>query len=602
MAEQIKMSDIRAKFPMYADMSDENLLLGLRKKFYADIPLKQFVNRIEFDTTADPAEGMSGTDKFLAGAGKAFTDLARGAGQMVGMVDREDVAASRKRDAPLMRTGAGMAGNVTGNIAALLPSALIPGASTIPGAALIGGATGLLAPSVSTQETLTNTALGGVLGPASVLAGRAVGATARAGKALFEPFTKSGQEKVAARTLQQFASDPTRAAANLRSARELVPGSRPTMAQAADDPGLAQLERTLQNNPETGGMLAEQYASQRAARLGAVKDVAGTDDYYNAIKEGRDIFAREDYAKAMSSGIDAKMADALSPQLESLMRRPAIKQAAAMAKRLAANSDEELTDFGTVRGLDWLKKGLDAQIDRAVNPANALGKSELRALLDTKRDLMSVIEDIAPAYKEANENFAKMSGQINSMDVARGLQQKFEPALARYGANTREHAGAYASALESAKESVKRQTGLNKNIDQVMPRDDVRMLENVARDLGRKAKADDMGRAVGSNTAQNLAAQNLLRRSLGPTGLPQSWAESNLLQGLLSPYTGVAKLAGAERAVMERLVQAGMDPQEAARLLLLAQQPSGAAQLGMSAQRYLPTAPLGGLLAYPAQQ
>jgi hypothetical protein len=601
MAEQVKMSDIRAKFPMYADVSDENLLIGLRRKFYADIPLKQFVNRIEFDTT-DATEGMSGGEKFLAGAGKAFTDVARGAGQMVGLVSRDDVAESRKRDAPLMRSGAGMAGNITGNIAALLPSAMVPGAATLPGAALIGAGTGLLAPSTSTGETLGNAALGGALGPASILAGRAIGATARAGKALFEPFTKGGQEKIAARTLQQFASNPQRAAQNLRGAKELVPGSVPTMAQAADDPGLAQLERTLQNNPETGPALAEHYASQRAARMAAVRDVAGTDDYYNAVKEGRDVFARADYKNAMDAGIDTQMADALRPQLESLMRRPAIKQAAATAKRLAANSDEALTDFGSIRGLDWLKKGLDDQINRAINNGSSIGKSELKSLLDTKRDLMAVIEDIAPAYKQANENFARMSGKINAMDVARGLQKKFEPALARYGANTREHADAYASALESAKESVKRQTGLNKSIDQVMPRDDVMMLENVARDLGRKSKADDMGRAVGSNTAQNLAAQNLLRRSLGPTGLPQSWAESNLLQGLLSPYTGVAKLAGAERAVMERLVQAGLDPEEAARLLLLAQQPSGAAALGMGAQRYLPTAPLGGLLANPGQQ
>jgi hypothetical protein len=587
---------------MYADVSDENLVIALRKKFYNDIPLKQFVNRIDFDTAYQPDEGMSGGEKFLAGAGKAFTDLARGAGQMVGAVSREDVAESRKRDAPLMKTGAGMAGNITGNVAALLPSAFIPGANTLAGAGAIGAATGLLAPSTSTGETLQNTAMGGVLGPASILAGRAVGATARAGKSLMEPFTKKGQEQIAARTLQQFASDPARAAANMRGTKELVPGSRPTMAQAADDPGLAQLERTLQNNPETGPLLAEQYANQRAARMGAVREIGGTDDYYNAIKEGRDVFAREDYTKAMAAGVDPDAAQMLKPQIDSLMRRPAMREAAATAKKLAANNDEALTDIGSIRGLDWLKKALDDKISRAMNIGSSIGKGELQALLDTKRDLMTVIEELAPAYKQANDNFAAMSGQINSMDVARGLQQKFEPALARYGANTREHAGAYASALESAKDSVKRQTGLNKPIDAVMPRGDVRMLDNVARDLGRKAKAEDMGRAVGSNTAQNLASQNLLRRTLGPTGLPQSWSESTFLQGLLAPYTGVAKLAGAERAVMDRLAHAALDPQEAAMLILLSQQPSRAAELGMAAQRYLPAAPLGGLLSYPAQQ
>jgi hypothetical protein len=37
-------------------------------------------------TPVDPTEGMSGPSKFLAGAGKAFTDIGRGVGQVAGMV------------------------------------------------------------------------------------------------------------------------------------------------------------------------------------------------------------------------------------------------------------------------------------------------------------------------------------------------------------------------------------------------------------------------------------------------------------------------------------------------------------------------------------
>ncbi len=118
-------------------------------------------------------------------------------------------------------------------------------------------------------------------------------------------------------------------------------------------------------------------------------------------------------------------------------------------------------------------------------------------------------------------------------------------------------------------------------------------LASFERDMGRAAKADDAGRAIGSNTAQNLAAQNLLRRTLGPTGLPQKWAESNALQAFLAPYTGVAKLAGSERALLDRLTKASMDPADAAGLLLMAQQPSKAGLLGNQAMRYLPAMPLG---------
>ena len=597
----ISVAQIRERFPMYGDVSDENLVLAVRRKFYSDIPLKQFLTAVEFEAP-DPTEGMSGTDKLLAGIGKGMTDVGRGVGQAFGAVSRGDVKAARKRDSALMNTGAGLTGNVVGNVAAMLPAALIPGAATIPGAAAIGGATGALAPSESTDETFKNIGMGGVLGPASILAGRALGSVAKGGKALLEPFTKSGQERIAARTLQQFATDPKKAVASIRSSRALVPGSAPTLAQAADDPGLAQLERTLQNNPETGGKLATRYSDQRAARMQAVQDVAGQQSYYDEIKAGRDLFAREDYAKAMSSGIDGDMADAIKPQIESLMRRPSIQQAKGVAKKLAAEQDINLSDFGSIEGLDYLKKALDNQITKAMTPGNAIGDAQLRSLLQTKGDLMKVLDDIAPAYKQANDNYAAMSRQVNSMDVARDLQKSMEPALARYGASTRELGQNYASALEKATASVKKQTGQHKSLSDVMPTNDIATLEGVARDMARKAKADDMGMARGSNTAQNLSAQNLLRRTLGPTGLPQSWAESSLLQGILSPYTGVAKLAGAEQRVMDELAGAALDPQEAMRLLLMASQPSRVDAAGRLMAPYLPLLPLSGLFAPPSQQ
>jgi hypothetical protein len=105
-------------------------------------------------------------DRGLAGTGKAFADLGRGAGQWIGLVDRADVAESRRLDAPLMDTAAGKVGNIGGNVAMLAPSALIPGANTYTGAATIGAITGALQPSESTGETLTNIGLGGAGGAA----------------------------------------------------------------------------------------------------------------------------------------------------------------------------------------------------------------------------------------------------------------------------------------------------------------------------------------------------------------------------------------------------------------------------------------------------
>lgn len=590
--DKISVSDIRQKFPMYGDVPDEQLVLAIRKKFYPDIPLKDFLGKIEF-TAPDPTEGMSGWDKFRAGAGKAMVDTARGLGQVVGLVDRQDVAESRKRDAPLLKTTAGTAGDVVGNLAMLAPTALIPGAATIPGAALIGAATGLAAPSTSTGETLTNIGLGAVTGPASVVAGRAIGSGVQATKALVEPFTKSGQEAMAARTLQNFVGDRQAAARALQGGRALVPGSTPTMAQASGDSGLAQLERTLRNNPETGPLIESQLAAQRAARLKAVQDIAGTDDYYNAIKSGRATFAAEDYANAMRDGIDAGMARALQPQISALMERPSIQQAKQAAQSLAKEQNITIDKWGSIEGLDWLKKGLDDLISAAKKPGSSIGDAKLRALVQTKNDLMSVIEEVAPKYKAANDNFAAMSQQVNSMDVARDLLNRMQSPLARAGASQREMKNEFARALEQSMSSTKRATGIDMPIDRVMQPQDVATLKNVVADMARSAAAEDAGRALGSPTAQNLAAQNLLRRTLGPTGLPQSWAESTALQGLLSPYSALTRMAGSDRAVMERLARASLDPQDAASLLLMQPSVSRIGLLAPEAMRYAPAASLG---------
>src|SRR6478736_7130166 len=126
----------------------------------------------------DPTEGMSTTQKMLAGAGKAFVDLGRGAGQLarevlpestsnaLGLPTTADIEESRRLDAPLMRTGAGVVGNIGGSVAAALPTAFIPGANTIGGAALLGAAQGALQPVGEKDSRLQNIGTGAAFGAA----------------------------------------------------------------------------------------------------------------------------------------------------------------------------------------------------------------------------------------------------------------------------------------------------------------------------------------------------------------------------------------------------------------------------------------------------
>ncbi|HTH10113.1 MAG TPA: hypothetical protein VMA55_11135 [Acidovorax sp.] len=534
----------------------------------------------------DEALGTLGaeTDSLAFGAGKLATEIAGTAG-VGGQVAR--AATMVPKLAPLAPYIAS-SGMQSGNLAARAAGGAITGAASA----------GLVNP----QEALFGAIVGGALPP--VVSGakkglHALGVAARAPVAVARPFTQKGKEDIVAEILQKSATDPQKAAQAMASGRALVPGSTPTVAQIANDPGLAQLERSLVNNPELAAPLQQRYAAQRAARMSALDNVAGTDDYFEAIKEGRRIFANEDYAKAIAQGIDQDVAVDLAPQIQSLMERPSIQQAQRIAKDLAKEAGDDINDFGSVKGLDYLKKALDEQISAAKKPGSSIGDTKLRALVQTKDDLMLTLEQIAPGYKEANDNFAKMSRQVNSMEVARDLRQRFEPALNRFGASGKELANEYAKALEAATSSVKRSAGVDKPLSSVMGTRDIAALEGVAQDLARKNFVENAGKAAGSPTAQNVISQSLIDRLSSQLGLPQSVAQSGAAQVFLSPYQGLANLSGATQSVNDLLTASLLDPAMALGLLsrppaqgLLApaaqQAPRGQGLLGLAAR----TAPI----------
>ena len=169
-------------------------------------------------TVYDPTEGMSGVDKFLAGAGKSFVDTGRGAyqigaslGHAMGLVSddkmkeiQSDVDESKHLDAPLMSTGAGVAGNITGGMAqmalapAVTPAALgaVPLLADTTASAAFSG----LQPTASGESRLKNTALGAGAGAVGSAAGKAVGwlaqplrsAMSEAGNSAVDTLTEAG--------------------------------------------------------------------------------------------------------------------------------------------------------------------------------------------------------------------------------------------------------------------------------------------------------------------------------------------------------------------------------------------------------------------------
>ena len=135
-----------------------------------DAKLKEKVLRIragnaDMRRMADPTAGTGFLQRFNEGMGKAFTDIGRGASQLVGKgPTAEETQETKRLDAPLMNTGGGLVGNIAGNIAALAPLAVLPGGATVAGAGALGMLSGGLQPTESAGERLTNMGGGFLLG------------------------------------------------------------------------------------------------------------------------------------------------------------------------------------------------------------------------------------------------------------------------------------------------------------------------------------------------------------------------------------------------------------------------------------------------------
>jgi len=632
-------------------------------------------------TVYDPTSAMSTGQRFAAGYGKVGSDLAQGTKQvltdainfannhpgitanpiagpafgLLGMDGRalginEDTAAQLKADAdetkrldrPLLDTRSGLVGNISGNVAAALPSAFVPGANTYTGSAVAGGLSGLMQPVGENDSRALNTGLGAGVGVLSQAAGRGLGAIYRGAKSYLAPLTKGGQDEIVANTLQRFAENPD-ALANAGSYQSQIPGVQPTLAEATLDPGIATLQLAAKNaDPAAKAQFVRQGLNNNAARLAALEEIAQTPDARAAAVLARKQATAPLYAQVAESEAEANptrvvnlidrmveanpankaltkplaeiraslfedypieqrgadgwkyLNDAINekalPQREwkvlasartimDRVRKGTIDEDQALAQlkdlkggRGATNDalqyvrDQMNTpDFVLMQKPQQLKSAMDNIKSMLANEDNQFVTRELTTI---KNALGHQISKVEPAYKGAEKTFAELSKPINQMDVGRDLYEKLVPALTESSEIPgRLTASQYANALRNSDQVVKRATGLGMPIEKIMTPSQMQTLNGLGTDLSRVAAAEGLASTTGSTTAQNLAAQNLMRQTLGPLGAPQGWMEGqfvpNIAKAVMTPY----KLLDTDAAINQRLTQVLANPKEAAALM-----------------------------------
>ena len=539
------------------------------------------------------AEDMPFGEQVMAGRGQGMMQLGRGAAQLTGLEKIPAVRSAlgmedyKKIDAPLMATPGGQYGAAESTITTLAPAAVIPGAQTFGGAAAISAGIGALQPSRDAAERLWKMFQGGALGGTAQGASqipRLVEGAKNVGRSLTQPLYEEGQEQILGKLLRRFSGgqedDVIR---NLQAAKILVPGSEPTAGQAAGNAGIAALERTsVATQPTVMELHRQQLARQNAARVDALRNMAGEGGRREAMTAIRDTGADEMYGAARALGVDKGMVRSMKPQIDNLLQRMP-SGVLERARELARMNGEKLDKAGSVQGLHWIKKGVDDILSGAKQ--TGIGKETTRAAMQFQDDLLNVLDELSPAYGQARRSFAEMSRIPNQMGTAgeiaeraiRPLDEQMMPA-------------AYARALSDT--AAQRGTGFKgATLAGTMEPKQLATLNAIKEDLARSQFAQNAGRGPGSDTVQKMAMTNLLE-SVGAQRVPTLLNRPAMLANWLLEKT----YAGADKQMSKKLAEALLDPQQTARLMQGVKQP----QVPMDEQTRQRLALLARSLAMPA--
>lgn len=412
----------------------------------------------------NPTSGMSAFERGAAGAGKYMVDIARGAGQWIGAVDRKDIEESRRMDKALMDTTAGKVGNFVGGAATLVPSMLIPGANTVAGAGAIGALTGAMQPSTGTGETLSNIAFGGAGGAGGQFVANKI-------PGIVGNYAASQQAKAAqdaASNAQKFkAAQAGRELGYVTPPADLNPGLvSETLSGLSGKIKTAQT--ASQRNQQVTDTLARRAlglpdtATLNYAELDAVRNAAGK--AYEAVKGAGIVKPDATYEQALNN--------AVKPFLNSAKSFPGSKVPGVVDDVMALKTGA----FDAGAAIDKIKILRD-QADTAYR--NGM-KSEGKAYKDAAMALEDAIEshlssigapaaDLLKGYRNARQLIAKSytvekalndtTGSINAQVLA-SMYDKRKP-LSGELLDVAKYANAFPKATQMLKESPKQVSPLD---------------------------------------------------------------------------------------------------------------------------------------------
>lgn len=415
----------------------------------------------ESERPATAADQLTGAEKFWAGAGKSVMDNALGVGQLLssdygpliagipGLVTREigqrglserlrqEAADRAELDAPLLDSGAGVAGNITGNLLQLigpgvaargtaLAPVLLP--TTVRGGALQGAALGAAQPVTGEGERGLNALAGGLFGGAGAALGNAVGSAYRGARNVLSRTGLSSTDRQAANVLSREATNPNM----LAITESAVPGVQRTLGEASGDSGLMALENAMRSRNR--GAFEPIDLRNNAARVQQLQNIAGTDAEMaaadaaraaaseglreRAFTEGAESLARNRQADALmlpaSSGI-SQLREGIRSIARSGAGNPNVQNATnAVSRALDQTGD-------SVGGLYNVRKYIGDLLNGRAAGDDASARAASRELIQIRDLIDENLASRAPSFPEYLDAYRNASKPINRMEVGREI-------------------------------------------------------------------------------------------------------------------------------------------------------------------------------------
>ena len=304
---------------------------------------------------------------------------------------------------------------------------------------------------------------------------------------------------------------------------EIIPGVRPTFAQATADVGLPRVAAVGEQASaiQPAASLARKDV-QEAGRVSELKKIEQTPEIRAKAEAARERRSEPLYGEARTAG------DVVDVQ-------PTLDYIDGLIKTNPGNP-QLLSELRTIR------KGLvTRELDENGKPVLVprVNAQEIASTLDgvktalakkdnkfIKKELTNIKDDLTqaiPSMKEAQAAFRKGSKPLNQMDVGKFLREKLESAVPE----GTQRAGVFAEAVRNAPQTIKRaldgQPRYEKLTDVLSPAQQARV-DAVLMDLSRDARVKEMAQ-MGGEAAPKL--RKPLQNIEGPNFLSRVWSIAN---------------------------------------------------------------------------